>query len=331
MKNKLSKIMMPVISSLLISGAAFAQTGKTKNVTLTKDVNKNDKNGTTHIRTVSEENGKKVVFDTILVNPTEAELKKYGIEMQALPEIPEVPEVPGAPTPPAKVMRMKKIVITDDGMNKDSTIVVNLDDLDNIPEVPDTDGSVIVPCPPGSHAKMMKKIIITDDGNGEDTVTINEMINGIEKELKDLGMEFKEGDGKKVIVIKDENITSDEKGDKKVLKIIVKKVEIKDASDEEIKSQRKNLTGENNLKVDQLNFYPNPNNGKFTLSFNLKEKGNTSITVFSIDGKKVYNENLKDFSGEYTKAIDLTGSPKGVYFLNVMQGKNNLVKKIVIE
>ena len=80
-----------------------------------------------------------------------------------------------------------------------------------------------------------------------------------------------------------------------------------------------------------MNFYPNPSNGKFNLSFNLPEKQDTEITILNVEGKVVYKEKLNQFSGNYDKEIDISKNAKGVYFVKVDQGKHAQVKKIILE
>ena len=48
-----------------------------------------------------------------------------------------------------------------------------------------------------------------------------------------------------------------------------------------------------------------------------------------MDGKKVFSENLSDFSGNYNGAIDITSEANGIYFLNVRQGEKAWSKKII--
>ena len=91
-----------------------------------------------------------------------------------------------------------------------------------------------------------------------------------------------------------------------------------------------NNVKKNKLKVEKLNFYPNPNNGRFNLSFELDSKNKTSISIYNESGQRVYHEELKDFSGKYNKEIDLSSEKKGIYFINVNQNKKSLTKKVVI-
>ena len=114
--------------------------------------------------------------------------------------------------------------------------------------------------------------------------------------------------------------------------MILKKVKITEASEEETNQMAKKTgTIDQKLNLDKLNFYPNPSNGKFHLNFKLSTTGTTEIGIFNMEGKSVYNESLKDFSGSYDKEIDISSHPKGVYFVKVKQGEHAQLKKIVME
>jgi hypothetical protein len=84
------------------------------------------------------------------------------------------------------------------------------------------------------------------------------------------------------------------------------------------------------LAVDELNYYPNPNSGKFNLAFQAGKKP-TIIKITSTDGKEVYNEEIQGFEGSYSKEIDLTDQKRGIYLLQIIQGKKAINKKIIIE
>lgn len=87
----------------------------------------------------------------------------------------------------------------------------------------------------------------------------------------------------------------------------------------------------NNLKPSQLNYYPNPNNGKFNLKFMLDQKEEVTVKVIDILGNEVYKEKLLDFNGTYDNQIDLTGKEKGIYILQIIQRRKVLTRKILIE
>ncbi len=84
------------------------------------------------------------------------------------------------------------------------------------------------------------------------------------------------------------------------------------------------------LAINDLRFSPNPNGGQFNLSFNLPEKGRTELVIFDLQGKRVYEEKLGKFSGEYNKQIDLSSAGPGTYILNILQGNHKLAEKIIV-
>ena len=84
------------------------------------------------------------------------------------------------------------------------------------------------------------------------------------------------------------------------------------------------------LKMDELNYYPNPNSGKFTLQFKADNRP-TEIKITGLDGKEIYSESLQGFAGTYQNEIDLSTQKKGIYLLQIIQGNKATNKKIVIE
>lgn len=95
--------------------------------------------------------------------------------------------------------------------------------------------------------------------------------------------------------------------------------------------ERKDAANENEPDIEQLSIYPNPNNGLFKLRFSLSEKNTTVINITEPNGKVIFSEKLKAFSGVYEKEIDLSSQAKGIYFLTVKQGKQSAVRKLLIQ
>jgi len=71
--------------------------------------------------------------------------------------------------------------------------------------------------------------------------------------------------------------------------------------------------------------YPNPSNGKISLSLNREADQVSSIDVFNVLGEKV------DGSICFQSGFDLTGKPSGIYFLNIHMPTETIVRKIMIE
>ncbi len=81
----------------------------------------------------------------------------------------------------------------------------------------------------------------------------------------------------------------------------------------------------------EINLYPNPNDGKFSIRFHADKKAELHIKIYNAQGKEVYSETLKDFSGDYSNQFDLSGKGKGNYIIKISQGTKTMTEKFVIE
>jgi len=88
---------------------------------------------------------------------------------------------------------------------------------------------------------------------------------------------------------------------------------------------------EASLELEDLMFFPNPNEGQFSLSFSTEAKGDLNIKVVDINGKVVHKESFNNFTGKYNKEIDITENSKGIYFLIIQHGKDMAAHKIIYE
>ncbi len=229
---------------------------------------------------------------------------------------------------PATV-RIKKIEningvekITDTTFTTNDPASIKMED-GNIEIINDTDGDMV-------------KTVVINHGDGE-TINIEGMESGklneeIDKAMKDAGIDKNAKGTQKIVIINDDKNPENKKETRTTKTVIISRIDITDASESDMKRINKN-TGANDgkLKIEKMNFYPNPNTGKFNLSFNLPEKGDTEISILNIDGKVVYKESLPAFSNTYDKEIDISKNAKGVYFVKVEQGKHAQVKKIILE
>ena len=184
-----------------------------------------------------------------------------------------------------------------------------------------------------TDGKPKKMVIVTDQVNGDNVTSVNkddEMDEQVLRALEAAGVDSKTLGIDNMMVV---NVNSKDSGNKKMTKVlIIKTVKITEPTTEDAKLLGKQASSiDNKLAVDQVNFYPNPSSGKFTLDFNLAEKGNTEVMILSTEGKSVYSEELKDFTGKYSKEIDISASPKGIYFVKIRQGSHAQLKKIILE
>jgi hypothetical protein len=85
------------------------------------------------------------------------------------------------------------------------------------------------------------------------------------------------------------------------------------------------------LGVGRLKVYPNPSDGKISVSFKAASKGDVKISITDSNGKEVYTESLKNFEGEYFQQVDITGKGKGSYYIKITSGDDAITKKILVE
>jgi len=80
-----------------------------------------------------------------------------------------------------------------------------------------------------------------------------------------------------------------------------------------------------NIIPKKIRIYPNPNNGKFFVQLGDAFNKNTQIEVFNVMGKSVF----KTLSSDSKTKIDLRSLKQGIYFVQIMDGKNVVTQKII--
>lgn len=76
----------------------------------------------------------------------------------------------------------------------------------------------------------------------------------------------------------------------------------------------------------EINIYPNPSTGLFTIKFNSDSITLTNINIINLLGQRVLNINAPS-----SNTIDLSGLSKGIYILQCQFNIGTITKKIVIE
>lgn len=164
----------------------------------------------------------------------------------------------------------------------------------------------------------------------------NIIINGTSGKTGTLAYNYTFNDSDDVIILnKDGNETKDEgvynfvfaDGETNKVMAINCNVIIKDMAPE---SKEKTSSTKNELKIDKLNFFPNPNSGNFMLEFESPNNDPIDIKITDIKGKQVYKETVRG-EGHQSKQIDISNESKGAYFIQLQQGKKLSSKKIIIE
>lgn len=120
---------------------------------------------------------------------------------------------------------------------------------------------------------------------------------------------------------------SDKKGKQDVdIQVIIRNFE-----DAEAGENLRRFMESPSLKVNGFTYFPNPNEGKFRLQFDLPEKGDLKIRIYSPEGKVLYEEFRQGFSGAYDQQIDISDFvSEGVYFLQLVQNGKGMADKIIV-
>ncbi len=78
-----------------------------------------------------------------------------------------------------------------------------------------------------------------------------------------------------------------------------------------------------------IGFYPNPNNGVFSISLKGKQSGQTTVTVFDVMGRNIYSSSENYAGDSFVKTMDISSFPGGVYFVEVKDATQTYTGKIV--
>lgn len=86
-----------------------------------------------------------------------------------------------------------------------------------------------------------------------------------------------------------------------------------------------------------LSVFPNPTDGTFQIIYASTTScptpgwgGELLINIINKNGKTVFTETIVEFEGEYNRIIDLTGHERGIYIIEIVAGRQKLVKREVL-
>ena len=91
------------------------------------------------------------------------------------------------------------------------------------------------------------------------------------------------------------------------------------------------IDGEGSAAITNLEVYPNPSRDIFNVSFVSDEVQNLDISITNVVGEAIYNADLEQFVGQFTKEVSLATYPKGVYFLQITTDKGVVTKKLTLQ
>jgi Ig-like domain CHU_C associated/PKD-like domain/Secretion system C-terminal sorting domain len=83
--------------------------------------------------------------------------------------------------------------------------------------------------------------------------------------------------------------------------------------------------------LQQITVYPNPNNGLFNISVKNANFKALTIIVVNMLGEEVFTASDKNNSTDYHAEVNLESLPKGVYYIKLSTGVDNVIKKLIIQ
>ena len=93
------------------------------------------------------------------------------------------------------------------------------------------------------------------------------------------------------------------------------------------------LTGINTLNSSKFSLiiYPNPNSGQYQLSYSLEKHERVTVKMYDLTGRMIYTQLVSGSEGENTISMNQTQLAKGVYIVELSNGTEREMKKLVIE
>jgi hypothetical protein len=88
-------------------------------------------------------------------------------------------------------------------------------------------------------------------------------------------------------------------------------------------------TNRQNDEALQADVYPNPFSANFTIRFNKEVSDKTDLTIFTIDGRKVFEQSFSAGSKEMIINAGQENLPAGFYLLNIQTGNMLSMQKVV--
>lgn len=265
-----------------------------------------NKKETVRIKVICSDNGNKTTFDTTLTN--------NNLDINSIISNLNLPPCGG---------EIENINI--DSVINAALSTINIDSIAaNINDESDNDNVLIFnDNEEGLKGTKCKMIRIKMDGDLQSDSTFSFEFNDLDSLI--------DKEAIKVIVKDFDDETTGNKVIKK--KMVICKIVLLDTDkkDKQIIGKTVKNIENNTLKVEKMNFYPNPTSGKFKLDFSLESQKDVNIKVLDAAGKEVYTETLKDFSGNYSNEIDISGNKKGIYFIVINQADKVFSKKIIME
>lgn len=94
----------------------------------------------------------------------------------------------------------------------------------------------------------------------------------------------------------------------------------------------KKNTNEPSLIVDDLNFYPNPTQGNFKISFKTEQEGEITVSIKDLQGKQIFSERYNAEGELFEKEISLKeNTESGMYLVEISQNGKTYTQKLLVK
>lgn len=83
------------------------------------------------------------------------------------------------------------------------------------------------------------------------------------------------------------------------------------------------------FEFSDVNVYPNPNNGNFSIELNSMSSKQIQVNVFDMRGRQIFNRNFANNGANQN--VNLDNVQSGIYFVSITDGVKKTVRKIIVE
>ncbi|MFH1161597.1 MAG: T9SS type A sorting domain-containing protein, partial [bacterium] len=91
------------------------------------------------------------------------------------------------------------------------------------------------------------------------------------------------------------------------------------------------VTGEETYSKQEVSLYPNPNDGRFTLSLAPAAASDCLLTVYNKLGQKIYEAVRTTNEAKTVWNLDLRPIPNGLYSLVLGNGTGRIILKMIVD
>ncbi len=90
------------------------------------------------------------------------------------------------------------------------------------------------------------------------------------------------------------------------------------------------VSTDNRLEVQDMSIRPGPEAGRYELQFVLPSKGETTVNIYNLSGRRIYQYGLGSFSGSFSDQVNLSQNGSGKYLLEVRQGEKARIRELTV-